>query len=63
MHLEYDMKEELLKVIDEFRTAVDAHNMKRHEKELTDFEDDVEYSFESFIKWLDFEYRKSPPCQ
>lgn len=48
------MKEELLRIINEFQNDVDSHNLDK-----LPLEDRVGYTFESFIKWLEFEVKGS----
>lgn len=49
------MKEELIKIIDEFVAEVDKSNREHHTLDSKFFfEDDVELSFANFIQWLKF---------
>lgn len=43
-------KQELTNLVFEYVQDVDLHNARSKDV----FEDKVEYSFENFIKWLDF---------
>lgn len=48
------MKEDLKKIIQEFVDDVETHNRERKGKPGSALDDDVELTFENFIKWITF---------